>query len=152
MTVLEAVSQDLSLAEYRELAELSHQIRCAQSLTEKHARELGVNAGSYILLLAVQGLPEGARPTIAGLAEQLCMSEESVGAMVDVAVSRNEVIRSSADGNGTQDWVKLTRPGRELLHRVALVNRDELERCGPELVRALQTVLKQRRRRHRGAA
>jgi len=150
MSRLEVVSQDLSLEEYRELAEFRHQIRCFLSITEENAKETGLEPETYLLLLAVQGLPEGARPTIPELANRMCLTREAVSGLVDQAASRTEVTRSSAEGN--EDWVKLTRTGRDLLRRMALANRDELERTGPELVRSLQSVLKQRRRRHRGVA
>lgn len=147
------VSQDLSLEEYRELAEFRHQIRCFQSDTEKHAKALGFDAEAYILLLTVQGLPEGARPTISCIAERMCMGRDAVSDLVDAAVLRGHVIRSTSElAGGAEDWVKLTRAGRESLRRMAVANRDELGRSGAELVHALQLVLKQRRRRHRGVA
>jgi DNA-binding MarR family transcriptional regulator len=147
MSRLEVVSQDLSLEEYRELAEFRHQIRCFLSVTEENAKQMGLEPQTYLLLLAVQGLPEGARPTISELALRMCVPRDAVSSLVDQAASRQEVSRSSAEGN--EEWVKLTRTGRDLLRRMALANRDELERTGPELVRSLQSVLKQRRR-HRG--
>jgi len=147
MSRLEVVSQDLSLEEYRELAEFRHQIRCFLSVTEDNATQVGLEPQTYLLLLAMQGLPEGTRPTITELARRMCLPRDSVSSLVDEAASRSEVSRSSAEGN--EEWVKLTRTGRDLLRRMALANRDELERTGPELVRALQSVLKQRRR-HRG--
>jgi|SwirhisoilCB2_FD_contig_61_5457483_length_849_multi_6_in_0_out_0_2 DNA-binding MarR family transcriptional regulator len=147
MSRLEVVSQDLSLEEYRELAEFRHQIRCFLSVTEDNAKQVGLEPQTYLLLLAMQGLPEGTRPTITELARRMCLPRDAVSNLVDEAASRSEVSRSSAEGN--EEWVKLTRTGRDLLRRMALANRDELERTGPELVRALQSVLKQRRR-HRG--
>lgn len=152
MTRLEVVSQDLSLDEYRELAEFRHQIRLFQSVTEQNASSLGFDPEAYLILLAVQGLPEGGRPTIPVLANRMCLNEKSVSDLVDRAVQRGDVTRSSMDASPADDWVKLTRSGRELLRRMAIANRDELERSGPELVRSLQSVLKHRRRRHRGVA
>jgi DNA-binding MarR family transcriptional regulator len=149
MSRLEVVSQDLSLEEYRELAEFRHQIRCFLSVTEDNAKQMGLEPETYLLLLAVQGLPEGTRPTISELARRMCAPHDAVSDLVDQAASRQEVSRSSAEGN--EEWVKLTRTGRDLLRRMALANRDELERTGPELVRSLQSVMKQRRR-HRGVA
>ena len=69
---LEVVTQDLTLDEYRELAEFRHRIRCFQGATEENARTLGIDPDSYLLLLTrLQGLPEGSRPTIQGLADRL---------------------------------------------------------------------------------
>jgi DNA-binding MarR family transcriptional regulator len=149
---LEVVSQDLTLDEYRELAEFRHQIRCFLSVTERNAISLGIDPDAYLLLLAVQGLPEGARPTIPDLSGRMCLGSERVSELVDRAAAHGDVTRSSTDGGSSEDWVKLTKNGRDLLRKMALANREELERSGPELVRALQSVIKQRRRRHRGVA
>jgi DNA-binding MarR family transcriptional regulator len=150
MNGLQVAAQDLTLDEYRELAEFRHQIRRFQSVTEQNAQNLEIDPDSYLLLLAVQGLPEGVRPTVAGLAGRMCLKKDAVSSLIDAAVARNDLTRSSADGGTAEDWVKLTRVGRDLLRRMAAANRDELEHTGPELVRALQSVLKQRRR-HRVA-
>lgn len=152
MSRLAVVSQDLTLDEYRELAEFRHQIRCFQSQTEKHASELGFDLNSYTLLLAVQGLPEGARPTVDTISERLCLPRDQVGVLVDRSVENGDLTRSSPGAEGTEDWVKLTKSGREALRRMSLANRDELDRSGPELVRSLLAVVKQHRRRHRGVA
>jgi DNA-binding MarR family transcriptional regulator len=149
---LNVVTQDLTLDEYRELAEFRYQIRCFQSVSEERARELGIDLDSWLLLLVVQGLPEGVQPTVGGLSDRMCVPKEEVNRLIDLAVARNDITRSSSDAGGTTDWVKLTRNGRELLRRMSLANRDELERTGPELVRALNAVLKQRRRKSRGVA
>jgi DNA-binding MarR family transcriptional regulator len=146
MNGLPVAAQDLALDEYRELAEFRHQIRRFQSVTEQNAQNLQIEPDAYLLLLAVQGLPEGVRPTVAGLAGRLCLKKDVVSAMIDAAVARNDLTRSSADGVTAEDWVKLTRSGRDVLRRMAAANREELEHTGPELVRALQAVLKQRRR------
>src|SRR2546421_7777566 len=95
--LLEVVNQDLTLDEYRELAEFRHQIRCFQSVTEQNALELGVDPESYLLLLAVQGLPEGSRPTVTDLATRMCSTKETVSALIDRAAQRSDVTRSSAD-------------------------------------------------------
>ena len=47
---------------------------------------------------------------------------------------------------GTQDkrevWVRLTPAGRAILRKLALAHRTELERSGPELAQALNSVLR----------
>lgn len=141
-----SATQDLTLDEYRELAEFRHRIRRFQSVTEQNAQDLDISPDACLLLLAVQGLPEGVRPTVAGLAERMCLSREVVSSLIDAAVARNDLTRSSPNSGGVEDWVKLTRNGRDQLHRMAAANRDELDHTGPDLVRALQSVLKQRQR------
>jgi DNA-binding MarR family transcriptional regulator len=107
---------------------------------------------SYVLLLAIQGLPEGVRPTVRALSDRMCLARDGVGALIASAVEHGDVVRSSPGAEDNEDWVKLTRTGREMLRRMSLANRDDLERSGPELVRALLAVVKQRRRKHRGVA
>jgi len=133
----------------RELAEIRYQIRCFQSQTEENAASLGIAPDTYLLLLAVQGLPEGVPPTVRGLAGRMCLSPERISELFNSAAAVGNITRSSSEG--AEDWVKLTRHGRDALRRMALVNRDELERSGPELVRSLQSILKHRRRRNRVA-
>jgi len=152
MSRLAALSQDLTLDEYRELAEFRHQIRSFQTRTEQHAVGVGLDLSSCVLLLAVQGLPEGAKPTLETLAERLCLPPERVAGLVDNAVGRGDLTRSSPEAEGVGDWVKLTRTGRESLRLMSLANRDELNRSGPDLVRSLLAVVKQHRRRNRGVA
>ncbi len=152
MNALQGEAQDLTLDEYRDMAEFFHQIRDFERRSETHAQALGMNPELHQLLLTIQGLPEGLRPTIASIAEQLCVSPQTVSALVDQAAGRMDLIRSSAGGDGTDDWVKLTRSGREALRRLVLVNRDELERSGPEIAGALQSIIKQRRRKGRNVA
>ena len=144
---LESVSADLTLEEYRELAELRYQIRRFESAMEEDARRLGIEPASWLLLLTVQGLPEGVKPTISALADRMRMDGQVVSELVDAAVAQNHLVRSSADAEGAEHWVKLTRQGRDLLRRVALNNRSEREDRGAELAGALQSLLKQRRRR-----
>jgi hypothetical protein len=42
-------------------------------------------------------------------------------------------------------WIRLTPAGRTLLRKLALAHRDEMENSGPQLARALQLVVRQRR-------
>ncbi len=147
-----AAGPDLTLDEYRELADFRYQIRCLERAIEDHARETGLSLDSYALLLAVQGLPEGAQPTIGALSDLMRMPREQVGQIVAVAVEHGEMTRSSPEAEGTDDWVKLTRTGREALRRMSLANRNDLERSGTRLAQSLLAVVKQARRRQRGAA
>jgi hypothetical protein len=80
------------------------------------------------------------------------MPRDRVGQIIAGAVEHGEITRSSPEAEGTDDWVKLTRNGREALRRMSLASRDELERSGSRLAQALLAVVKQGRRRQRGAA
>jgi DNA-binding MarR family transcriptional regulator len=92
--------------------------------SEATARENGIEAQQHQLLLAVQGLPEGTKPTIREVASTLFIQHHSV---VEV-VNRLEV-------TGT-----ITRTAGAEAHRT------ELERAGPELACMLNSVLRHSRK------
>jgi len=64
-------------------------------------------------------------------------------------VDRLEITGAIARTTGTEDkrevWVRLTPAGRAILRRLALAHRTEMERSGPELARALNSVLRHSR-------
>jgi DNA-binding MarR family transcriptional regulator len=61
-------------------------------------------------------------------------------------VNRLEQTGTVARHTGAQDkrevWIRLTPAGRAILRKLALAHRTELERSGPDLARALKSVLR----------
>src|ERR1051326_6969986 len=89
----------LTEAEYRALAEFRYQIRKFLRHMEEQARELGQNPQQYQVLLAIEGLPEGARPIISTLAERMQLNHNSMVELVDRCEERGLIrrMRSGAD-------------------------------------------------------
>ena len=137
---------DLSPDQYRDLAEFRRQIRQFLHFSEATAKEHRVEPQQHQLLLAVQGLPEGVKPTIREIATRLFIQHHSAVELVD----RLEIAGAIARTTGTEDkrevWVRLTPAGRATLRRLALAHRTEMERSGPELARALNSVLRHSRK------
>lgn len=137
---------DLSSDQYRDLAEFRRQIRQFLYFSEVTAKEHGIEAQQHQLLLAVHGLPEGTKPTIREIASRLFIQHHSAVELID----RLEKAGAIARHPGTQDkrevWIRLTPAGRAILRKLALTHRTELERSGPELAKALNSVLRQSRR------
>ncbi|MCU1261020.1 MAG: MarR family transcriptional regulator [Bryobacterales bacterium] len=137
---------DLSYDQYRDLAEFRRQIRQFLYFSEVTAKEHGIEAQQHQLLLAVHGLPEETKPTIREIASRLFIQHHSAVELID----RLEKAGAIARHPGTQDkrevWVRLTPAGRAILRKLALTHRTELERSGPELAKALNSVLRQSRR------
>lgn len=137
---------DLSPDQYRDVAEFRRQIRQFLHFSEATAKEHRVEPQQHQLLLAVQGLPEGVRPTIREISARLFIQHHSAVELVD----RLEITGAIARITGTEDkrevWVRLTPAGRAILRRLALAHRTELERSGPELARALNSVLRHSRK------
>jgi DNA-binding MarR family transcriptional regulator len=137
---------DLSAAQYRDLAEFRRQIRQFLSFSETTAREHGIEPQQHQLLLAVHGLPEDVKPTIREIAARLFLQHHSTVELINRLEARGAVARAHGSDDKREVWVKLTPSGRAILRQLALAHRTELERSGPELARALNSVLRHSRK------
>lgn len=137
---------DLSLDQYRDLAEFRRQIRQFLHFSESTAKEHQIEPHQHQLLLAVQGLPEGVKPTIREIAARLFIQHHSAVELLDRLEITGAIARTQGIEDKREVWVRLTPSGRAMLRRLALAHRTELERSGPELSRALQSVLRHSRK------
>jgi DNA-binding MarR family transcriptional regulator len=137
---------DLSPDQYRDLAELRRQIRQFLHFSEATAKEHHVEPQQHQLLLAVQGLPEGVKPTIREIAARLFIQHHSAVELVNRLESTGAIARTPGAEDKREVWVRLTPAGRAILRRLALAHRIEMERSGPELARALNSVLRHSRK------
>jgi DNA-binding MarR family transcriptional regulator len=137
---------DLSLDQYRDLAEFRRQIRQFLHFSETTAREHHIEPQQHQLLLAVQGLPEGAKPTIREIAARLFIQHHSAVELVNRLERTGAIARTPGAEDKREVWVRLTPAGRAILRRLALAHRAEMERSGPELARALNSVLRHSRK------
>jgi DNA-binding MarR family transcriptional regulator len=113
--------------------------------SEATAKEHGIEPQQHQLLLAVQGLPEGFRPTIREIASRLFIQHHSAVELIDRFESAGAIMRRPGPDDKREVWVRLTPAGRAMLRKLALEHRTELERSGPELARALHSVLRHSR-------
>lgn len=132
---------DLSPDQYRDLAEFRRQIRQFIHFSEATAKEYHIEPQQHQLLLAVQGLPEGVKPTIREISERLFIQHHSAVELVNRLEATGAVARIPGVEDKREVLVRLTPVGRTILRRLALAHREELERSGPELARALSSVL-----------
>jgi len=137
---------DLTCSQYRDLAEFRRQIRRFLHFSEAIAREHGIEPQQHQLLLAVHGLPEGTNPTIRELAGRLFIQHHSAVELIDRLEQTGAVARHPGVQDRREVWVRLTPAGRTILRNLALAHRNELERSGPELAKALHSVLRHGRR------
>ena len=86
---------DLSREQYRDLAEFRRQIRRFLHFSEATAKEHGIEAQQHQLLLAVHGLPEGAKPTIREIADRLFIQHHSAVELVNRLEKTGAVARHS---------------------------------------------------------
>jgi DNA-binding MarR family transcriptional regulator len=139
------MTDELNSGQYRDLAELRRQIRRFIHFSESAAREQGIEAAQHQLLLAVEGLPEGVKPTIRELAARLFIQHHSAVELIDRMETSGTVKRSPGPDDRREVWIHLTDTGRALLHRLTVAHRNELEHAGPELAHALNAVLRHSR-------
>ncbi len=133
---------DLSREQYRDLAEFRRQIRRFLHFSEATAKEYGIETQQHQLLLAVHGLPEGAKPTIREIADRLFIQHHSAVELINRLEKAGAVARHSGTEDRREVWVRLTPAGRAILRKLALAHRTELERSGPELARTLESILR----------
>ena len=141
------LGQDLSPDEYRDLAEFRKEIRQFLHFSELTAKEHGLEAQQHQLLLAVHGLPAGVRPTIREIASRLFIEHHSAVELVNRLENKGAIARHSGTEDKREVWVRLTASGRAILRKLALAHRNELERSGPKLARALHSTLRHRSQR-----
>jgi DNA-binding MarR family transcriptional regulator len=132
--------------QYRDLAEFRRQIRKFIYFSEVTAKEHGIEPQQHQLMLAVQGLPEDVKPTIREIASRLFIQHHSAVELVNRLESTGAIERTTGAEDKREVWVRLTAAGRAILRKLAMAHQMELEASGPELARALQSVLRHSRK------
>ena len=134
----------LSSAEYQELAEFRYQIRRFLNFSENAAVQEGLEPRQHQALLAIKAVPATQTCSIGDLAKSLFLQHQSTVGLVDRLELRNLVRRSASPHDGRQVILTLTAHGEEVLQRLSLTHRDELEQSAPQLSRALQALMRRR--------
>ena len=132
--------KDLSLEEYRALAEFRYQIRRFLGFSEEQVRAAGMEPQQHQLLLAVKGLPEGVTATIGEVAQRLQLKHHSTVELVNRLEKLGHVARKAAQQDRRQVIVHLTRSGASILRKLSLAHHQELEVAGPRLAKALRSI------------
>jgi len=132
---------DMSMTDYRALAELRYQIRRYLRFSEQAAREVGLVPQQHQLLLALKGLPAGRKATISELAERLQIQHHSTVELIDRLVERGLIKRLRDEVDQRRVIIHLTPQGEQILRRLSLLHRHELQLAGPAFVRALGALL-----------
>lgn len=132
---------DISMADSHALAEMRYQIRRFLHFSEQAAREVGLVPQQHQLLLALKGLPAGRKATISELAERLQLRHHSTVELVDRLVERGLIKRRRDEADQRRIIIQLTSQGEQVLRRLSLLHRHELQLAGPAFVRALGALI-----------
>ena len=137
----EVAGRNIPEAGYRQLAEFRRCIRKFLRFSEEAARAKGIEPHQHQLLLAIKGLPRGARPTIAALSRQLYLRHHSTVELVNRLEERGAVKRRHCTEDRREVLVEITQRGEDLLRQLSVLHWEELRVSGPALSEALWTVV-----------
>lgn len=129
------------MADYHALAEMRYQIRRFLHFSEQAAREADLTPQQHQLLLALKGLPAGRKATISEVAERLQLQHHSTVELIDRLVERGLIARLRDDIDRRRVIIQLTPQGEQVLRKLSLLHRHELQLAGPAFVRALGALL-----------
>lgn len=136
----------ITVEEYRALAELRYHIRRFLRDGDAAARKAGLSPQQYLMMLAIQGLPQGDEATIRTLAERVALKHHSAVELVDRLEKRGYVRRSRGQEDRRLVMVSLLPEGERLLAEVVRDRVDELRSSGHRLVQAINQLLLDPRR------
>jgi DNA-binding MarR family transcriptional regulator len=131
----------VSQSDYRALATFRYEIRRFLAFSEQAARAASIEPQQHQLLLALQGLPTGARPTIGAVAERLCVQHHTAVALVDKLEKRGLLRRERSTEDRREVLLRLTGDGSAKLRFLSELHRDHLRDAGVDLVTALSAIL-----------
>ena len=137
---------DVTLTDYRALAEFRYRLRLYLAFSDQAARSAGLHPGQYRLLLILKGLPEGMDPTIGNLAERLGLRHHSTVELVDRLEKRGLISRERSQTHRSFVFVRIMPKGESILRKIVVTRKVELQEAGPILVRALKTLITKRSR------
>jgi DNA-binding MarR family transcriptional regulator len=135
---------NLTQSEYAALSEFRYRLRLFLSFSEAQARASGLNPQQHQLLLAIKAF-EPQPPSVGMLAERLMLRHHSTVELIDRLQRRGLVARTRSSVDRRSISVGITAKGAHLLRRLSVTHRDELQRTGPDLAKALSSLLKARR-------
>ena len=136
------MSRKIAVTDYQSLAELRHQIRRFLHFSEQAARAAGLEPRQHQLLLALKGLPDGARPRVAEMAERLQIQHHSTVELVNRLAARGFVRRDRGGEDRREVLLSLTPKAHRVLQELSLHHKNELASAGPALVGALRQVMR----------
>ena len=122
------------------LAEFRFELRRFLQFSEGAAIEAGLHPQQHQLLLQIAGAAEGTPVTIAYAAARLGLKHNSTVELVDRS-EREDLIERTADKDDRRRAIlRLTRKGRQVLHKLTGDHARELNEMAPRLVKTLQRV------------
>jgi len=93
------------------------------------------------LLLAIKGLPEGARPTVTTISDRLCLRHHSTVELIDRLEKQGSVARQHGKEDRREVLLHLTPRGEEQLRRLTVSIWPQMQVEGVALAGSLEKLL-----------
>jgi DNA-binding MarR family transcriptional regulator len=127
--------------DYGVLADFRYEVRRYLNFSERAARARGVEPHQHQALLALKGLPAGAKATVGVLAERLQIQHHSAVELADRLVQRGFLRRTRSEADRREVLLHLTPSGETIVWELSLPHRAELRAAGRRLLHALEAAL-----------
>jgi DNA-binding MarR family transcriptional regulator len=131
----------ISHEEYRRIAEFRYRIRQFLHFSEEAARAHGIEPQQHQLLLAIKGLPKGARPTIKAVSSRLCLRHHSTVELANRLVAHGAIARRHSDDDAREVLLELTPHGEQILRELHVLHWEELQKSYPLLSDSLRAIV-----------
>lgn len=126
-------SAELSLADYRLLAEFRFLLARFLAFSAKAAHNTGLAPRQHQALLAIKGHPAGSRVTVGDLAQRLGIRHHSAVGLVNRLVDSGYLVRRTDLEDRRRAFLFLTAKSDEVLAGLSAAHREELRRIAPLL-------------------
>jgi DNA-binding MarR family transcriptional regulator len=126
----------------RRLAEFRFQLGRFLHMSQPVAGRAGQHNRQYQMLQRVGGMPEGMAPIIANVAKRMLLKHNSTVELVDRTIEQGLLHRLGDEADHRRILLRVTPQGERNLAALVEFHTRELELSGPELVRALDSILR----------
>ncbi len=124
---------EITKTEFEALANFRYAIRRFLRFSEQEARKAGITPQQHQLLLAIKGYPHRESATVSELAERLQMRQHSMVGLIDRTEAQGLVRRETGTVDRRQVYISLTAEGEQLLRRLSVIHRRELQNISDAL-------------------
>ena len=125
----------------RQLAEFRYQMRRFLHFSEEAAGGQGMTVQQYQLLQVIAAVPEGVVPNISYVAQRMFLRHNTAVELVARAETDGLVERTVDATDHRKATLSLTATARRGMVRLVEAHLHQLEVSGPELIRALDTLI-----------
>jgi len=130
------------IGKYEALSEFRYLMLRFLARSATISRSIGIGQKQYLLLLSIRGFPKDKPPNIKVIAERLQIAPNSAVDLVKRACRKGLVCKARTGDDERQVLVSLTAKGEQVFNKIAHAGIAEIKTYGPDLVRALQGIIK----------